>query len=853
MSGNQNEFRGRKIAFIVVNLICILLIVIAVAIINFKDMKNDSGESKGESQNVSTTVSGSTSDIESAISGTESVEQSVGGSKESSDGESFSETGESTGDESLSETGESAGDESSASESEESSDGESLSESEESTGGSSGGGGTGGGTGGPSESESESESIGESESESESDSETGSESTGESESGGVVEDGDLADLSLYTFCRENGNVYLTGYKGTGKRLETPADYHGESYDIYKDAFKDMGFIATIKIADCVKKIGENAFYGCKSLVSVTLGTSLTEIADNAFENCIKIGEVVNNSGLTISAGDSAYSGVAENALTVHTGESEIIEKDGLLFIFGDKSLSGIPIPDGVYTLLGYIGDESEITLKSYEDVGILQYTIYRNAFRGMENLTGINVETSETGISEIPYVAPILLFHPYAFADCPNFKKVNIDSIATWCSIAFYTDSFTDAIDSNPLFARDLYLNNELVTDLVIPEGVQNLVCSFMGCLSIRTVKIVGRPFALLPFQHCERLYEIYGSNSGVISNSQFSVYGIGSAVSVHTSETSKKVARGDFEFIKGDDGVNYLVGYTGDAEEITLPENFDGEDYAVFNHTFANKVKIRKLTVSDGVSKIGIAAFQGCRSLKEIDFGNRVKEIGGFAFHGCESLEKIDFGNGIEEIGMAAFNGCRSLKKLIIPDSVKKIEEKAFMACDGIFTVTIGTGLTKIAEDAFDQCYRLVEVMNNSEITVVGCKGYTLMVHSGESRIEEVGEYLFIKPFNGNNSLFLVGYKGQDSAIELPLYNGGYLYSIYTYAFCGNENITSIKIPSSVYKIRSAAFAECKNLTDITFDGTKDEWNAVSKDEKWDYGTGNYTVHCTDGDIEKA
>lgn len=814
MSGNQNEFRGRKIAFIVVNLICILLIVIAVAIINFKDMKNDSGESKGESQSVSTTVSGSTSDIESAISGTESVEQSVGGSDESAGGESLSETEESTG--------------------------------------SSSGGSTGGGTGGPSESESESESIGESESESESDSETGSESTGESESGGVAEDGDLADLSLYTFCRENGNVYLTGYKGTGKRLETPADYHGESYDIYKNAFKDMGFIATIKIADCVEKIGENAFYGCKSLVSVTLGTSLTEIADNAFENCIKIGEVANNSGLTISAGDSAYGRVAENALTVHTGESEIIEKDGLLFIFGDKSLNDIP--EGVYTLLGYIGDESEITLKSYEDVGIVQYTIYCNAFRGMENLTGINIETFETGISEMPYVAPIYLFHRYAFEDCPNFNKVNIDNIAIWCSISFYKDILNDAYVSNPLmYAHNLYLNNELVTDLVIPEGVQNLTCSFIGCLSIRTVKIVGRPFALLPFQHCERLYEIYGSNSGVISNSQLSVYGIGSAVSVHTSETSKKVARGDFEFIKGDDGVNYLVGYTGDAEEITLPENFDGEDYAVFNHTFANKVKIRKLTVSDGVSKIGIAAFQGCRSLKEIDFGNRVKEIGGFAFHGCESLEKIDFGNGIEEIGMAAFNGCRSLKKLIIPDSVKKIEEKAFMACDGIFTVTIGTGLTKIAEDAFDQCYRLVEVMNNSEITVVGCKGYTLMVHSGESRIEEVGEYLFIKPFNGNNSLFLVGYKGQDSAIELPLYNGGYLYSIYTYAFCGNENITSIKIPSSVYKIRSAAFAECKNLTDITFDGTKDEWNAVSKDEKWDYGTGNYTVHCTDGDIEKT
>ena len=651
MSGNQNEFRGRKIAFIVVNLICILLIVIAVAIINFKDMKNDSGESKGESQSLSATVSDSTSDIES-ISGTESVEQSVGGSKESSDGESFSGTGESTGGES------------------------SASETEESTGSSSGG-STGGGTGGPSESESESESIGESESESESDSETGSESTGESESGGVAEDGDLADLSLYTFCRENGNVYLTGYKGTGKRLETPADYHGESYDIYKNAFKDMGFIATIKIADCVEKIGENAFYGCKSLVSVTLGTSLTEIADNAFENCIKIGEVANNSGLTISAGDSAYGRVAENALTVHTGESEIIEKDGLLFIFGDKSLNDIP--EGVYTLLGYIGDESEITLKSYAEIGVGRYTVYRNAFRSMENLTGISVVSVETGDSEIPYVTPILLFYPYAFADCPNFKKVNIDSVAAWCYNTYYTTNLSDAYVSNPLmYAHNLYLNNELVTDLVIPEGVYLLMFSFAGCLSIRTVKMVGSSYmTIYPFADCYGLYEIYGANSTAVTSGQMS--GKGSAVSVHTSEISKKVVRGDFEFIKGDDGVNYHVGYTGDEEEVTLPENFDGEDYVVFNRTFANNVKMRKLTVSDGVSKIGVAAFQG-----------------------CASLEEINFGNGIKEIGVAAFNGCRSLKTIIIPDSVQKIEEKAFMACDSLLIATIGTGLTSIAEDAF-------------------------------------------------------------------------------------------------------------------------------------------------------
>lgn len=40
--------------------------------------------------------------------------------------------------------------------------------------------------------------------------------------------------------------------------------------------------------------------------------------------------------------------------------------------------------------------------------------------------------------------------------------------------------------------------------------------------------------------------------------------------------------------------------------------------------------------------------------------------------------------------------------------------------------------------------------------------------------------------------------------------------------------------------------------LTTITYNGTKEQWKALSKPDIWDTDTGNYTVYCTDGTIAK-
>ncbi len=76
---------------------------------------------------------------------------------------------------------------------------------------------------------------------------------------------------------------------------------------------------------------------------------------------------------------------------------------------------------------------------------------------------------------------------------------------------------------------------------------------------------------------------------------------------------------------------------------------------------------------------------------------------------------------------------------------------------------------------------------------------------------------------------------------------------SIGNSAFNSCSSLTSITIGNSVTSIGGYAFEDCTGLTSITFKGTTAQWNAISKDPDWNYNTGNYTVHCTDGYITKS
>ena len=101
----------------------------------------------------------------------------------------------------------------------------------------------------------------------------------------------------------------------------------------------------------------------------------------------------------------------------------------------------------------------------------------------------------------------------------------------------------------------------------------------------------------------------------------------------------------GDFVFDKSND-VKTLVCYLGNATELTLPTDYNGENYV-----------------------IAADAFYGNRTITSVTIPNSVTSIGGSAFFGCTGLTSIEIPNSVTSVGNCAFNGCTSLKELRIAD----------------------------------------------------------------------------------------------------------------------------------------------------------------------------------------
>ncbi len=68
--------------------------------------------------------------------------------------------------------------------------------------------------------------------------------------------------------------------------------------------------------------------------------------------------------------------------------------------------------------------------------------------------------------------------------------------------------------------------------------------------------------------------------------------------------------------------------------------------------------------------------------------------------------------------------------------------------------------------------------------------------------------------------------------------------------AFADEKETTTLNLPKSLKYIGALSFSYCKNLKDIHFSGTKLQWEAIEKAENWNSGMGDYTVHCSNGEI---
>ncbi len=339
--------------------------------------------------------------------------------------------------------------------------------------------------------------------------------------------------------------------------------------------------------------------------------------------------------------------------------------------------------DGTYCVLQSMGscsDSDVVIPETYN--GLPVRTIGKEAFKHNQYITSVTIPE---GVIEI---------EDEAFNSCSNLSSVSIPStvqnvgwsafgsnelltqvsyggdVASWCAISF--DAY-----GTPLYHCDtFYINGELITDLIIPEGVTEIgtwvFCDYNALTSVSlpsTLTAIGTG----AFHGCSNLTEII-IPEGVTEIGTWAFYNCTALTEVVLPEGLLTI---------GDVAFNGCKSMT----EIILPEGLT----AIGSDAFNGCVGLTKIVIPNSISGIESGTFQYCDALTEVTVGNGVTYIGSGAFYDCVGLTEIVLPEGVTSIDQFAFYGCKNITDIYLPSTLNIIGQSAFSLCEGLKKIHFG------------------------------------------------------------------------------------------------------------------------------------------------------------------
>ena len=428
------------------------------------------------------------------------------------------------------------------------------------------------------------------------------------------------------------------------KLETVEITGGSSIDYY--AFGSCSSLTSVTIGNSVTSIGEKAFYNSSCLKSITIGNGVTCIGTWAFAHCTSL------SSVTIP---DSVSDIGEWAFFC----CDSLESITIPFVGGSRLASGYSLHFGY--IFGCTKSNSFSSGYHYYDSFERCYYTY-------------NIPSS---LKNVSFGDGVTRIHSRAFYNCTFLTGVNISDIAKWCEIIF------DDEYANPLYyAKNLYLNGELVTELVIPEGVTSICASsFRNCESLTSITVPNSVTRIggAAFQGCSSVTSITIPDSIVsIGNNAFQ--SCDALTSVHISNIAKWC-------------------------EISFGNGIANPLYYAHN-LYLNEKLVTDLVIPEDITSIGDYAFFCCLPLKSVIIHDNIEIIGDYAFEFCDSLTSVTIGNGVTSIGDYAF-AYSSLPSIILPTNVTSVGDWAFAYCE-MTSIEIPNSVTSIGNKVFYGCIGL-------------------------------------------------------------------------------------------------------------------------------------------------
>ncbi len=505
-----------------------------------------------------------------------------------------------------------------------------------------------------------------------------------------------------------------------------------------------------------------------------------------------------------------------------------------------------------YIVSRYSGSDNNVVIPSaYNGKPVTK--IGDNAFSDCTKITSVTIPSSIKNIGSL------------AFYRCNNLAGVYIDDLAAWCGISF-SDGY-----SNPLYyAGKLYHQNQLVSQLVLPNGVTKINSyAFYRCNSITSAYIPQSVTKIdsYAFSGCEELasislndgLEVVGdyvfNNCPALANIGISS-GNANFISLEGSLYSKDgktliqyaVGKTEMYFALPSSVTNIKKGALNNCKNIVsfeVPwdnlyyEAIGGNLYTKGGDTLVQYAAGRYdpfFNVPQNVTGIGEGAFSGCLSLINVIIPDTVTNIGEGAFDNCGGMIYEEYGNCFylnnwlikakstavteitiksDSLGIAggAFKGCSYLKNVYVPDSVKNIGKGAFSGCSGLTSIVLP--FAGSCYDAFIPSSQTLFGYIFGTDYYKGSVATTQFVDSSFTAYE-----IYYLPFNLRSVIVT-----SEDILSYTFNNCSRLSSIMIQntqdigegAFRNCSSLLSMTVPNSVINIGKGAFYGCSSLANIT------------------------------------
>ena len=445
-----------------------------------------------------------------------------------------------------------------------------------------------------------------------------------------------------------------------------------------------------------------------------------------------------------------------------------------------------------------------------------------------------------------------------------------------------YTSSTYETDTACPYYV--LTNNSELANGVKIVLGDVSYIGNYAFSSCINLVSIIATDgvtvIGQMAFAECQKLKTFSIPDSVTILSSDAFAQCIG-LLNVNIGKGLSSIALGIYDNIGTFDGCDSLSGiwvdeqnqyYSSDKQGVLYDKNKTALMKApaqiigrcdipssvtnIYPYAFAYCTRLTDVTIS-GTPSIKNCAFRDCTGLAQISLGSSVS-IGTAAFYNCSSLTELTIPDTITSIEPKAFSGCASIKTMVIPDSatgsfssgkgefdVTERNEELFENCTSLVSVTLGKGIWIITNSTFNGCTSLATVNLPDNIQDIyknafaDCPNLQYAFYGNNDKYlgNESNPYLALISLtdktltnyniHADTKLLAQGSFDGCTATNITIPDG--IMRIDESLFRGCTAMVSIILPATIVFIGWLAFDGCKNLKNVYYRGTEEQWGSIN------------------------